>query len=74
MGRGLEPLLPFIDRVGLAFILCVLLGMLVSRLEGKGDSAKAIDYRAVDTSTSAGFNWASLVIVLVLTGLYATWW
>jgi len=68
------PSLPFIDRVGLAFILGMLLGMLVSKLEGGGEHPKAIDYKAVDTSTSSGFNWASVVIVLMLTGLYATWW
>ena len=68
------PSLPFIDRVGLAFILGMLLGMLVSKLEAQGEHQKAIDYTAVDTSTSAGFNWASVVIVLMLTGLYATWW
>ena len=68
------PSLPFIDRVGMAFILCMLLGMLISQVTGKGDSPKAIDYAAVDTSTSTGFNWASLVIVLMLVGLYATWW
>jgi len=68
------PSLPFIDRVGLAFVLCMLLGMLVSQLEGKDDHPKAIDYSAVDTSTSSGFNLASLVIILMLTGLYATWW
>ena len=63
------------DRVGLAFVLCMLLGMLVSRMGSKGsDDPKAIDYAAVDTSTSTGFNLASLVIVLMLTGLYATWW
>jgi len=68
------PSLPFIDRVGLAFVLCMLLGMLVSQLESKDDHPKAIDYSAVDTSTSSSFNLASLVIVLMLTGLYATWW
>ncbi len=68
------PSLPFMDRVGLAFILCMILGMLVSQLESKGDHPHAIDYAAVDTSTSTGFNWATLVIILMLTGLYATWW
>jgi len=68
------PALPFMDRVGLAFILCMILGMLVSQLEGKGDHPNAIDYASVDTSTSSGFNWATLVIILMLTGLYATWW
>jgi SSS family solute:Na+ symporter len=68
------PSLPFIDRVGIAFVLCVVLGMLVSRLAGGEDHPDAIEYGEVDTSTSAGFNWASVVIVLILTGLYATWW
>jgi len=43
-------------------------------MEAKGESPKAIDYGSVATSTSAGFNWATLVIVLMLTGLYITWW
>jgi SSS family solute:Na+ symporter len=70
----LWPSLPFIDRVGLVFILCVVLGMLISRLQGADDSPYAIDYKSVDTRTSAGFNWASLVIVLMLAALYITWW
>ncbi len=68
------PSLPFIDRVGLAFVLCVALGMLVSRLGGGQDHPDAIEYSKIDTSTSAGFNWASVVVVLILTGLYAAWW
>jgi len=68
------PSLPFIDRVGLAFILCMIVGVLVSRIGSGADHEDAIDYGEVDTSTSAGFNWASLVIILILTGLYVTWW
>jgi SSS family solute:Na+ symporter len=68
------PTLPFMDRVGLAFIVAVALGLLVSQIENKGEHPKAIDYAAVDTSTSSGFNWATLVIVLMLTGLYGVWW
>ena len=68
------PTLPFMDRVGLAFIVAVALGLLVSQMEGKGEHPKAIDYAAVDTSTSSGFNWATLVIVLMLAGLYGVWW
>ncbi len=68
------PSLPFIDRVGIAFVLAVALGMLVSRIAGGEDHPDAIDYGKVDISTSAGFNWAAVVIVLILTGLYAAWW
>ena len=68
------PELPFIDRVGLAFILCVLIGMAVSRMQGTSEHPDAIDYKTVDTSTTAGFNIASVVIILMLTALYAAWW
>ena len=66
--------MPFMDRVGLAFLFAMALGMLISKFEGKGEHPNAIDYAAVDTSTSKGFSWATLVIILMLTGLYATWW
>ncbi len=68
------PALPFIDRVGLAFILCVLTGMLISRLQGAGEQPGAIDYERVDTSTTTGFSLASLVVALMLTALYTVWW
>jgi len=68
------PTLPFIDRVGLVFLLCMVLGMVISGLEKKGDDPNAIEYSEIDTHTTAGFNWASLVIILMLAGLYITWW
>jgi len=70
----LWPSLPFIDRVGLVFLLCMALGMLISHFEGGREHPKAVDYSQVDTRTSAGFNLASLVIILMLAGLYIVWW
>ena len=70
----LWPGLPFIDRVGLVFLACLLIGMLISHFQGGKEHPAAIDYKAIDTSTSSGFNWAALVIVLILTGLYISWW
>jgi len=72
--RILWPALPFIDRVGIAFVLCVVIGMLISRLQGAGEQSGAIIYKEVDISTTTNFNLASLVIALMLTGLYVTWW
>jgi SSS family solute:Na+ symporter len=74
VGKFFWTSLPFMDRMGFAFVVALLLGMLVSQLEGEGDHPKAVDYATVDTSTSTGFNWATLVIILMLTGLYAAWW
>jgi SSS family solute:Na+ symporter len=70
----LWPELPFIDRVGIVFLLCTALGMLISVLQDGSEQQGAIEYGEVDRSTSSGFNLASLVIILMLTGLYAAWW
>jgi SSS family solute:Na+ symporter len=70
----LWPALPFIDRVGIAFLLCVIIGLVISQLESGVDQPGAIEYKDINTSTSASFNLASAIIVLMLVGLYATWW
>lgn len=68
------PGLPFIDRVGIVFLLCIVVGVIASRIQGAEDHPDAIDYRTVDTTTTGGFNLAAVVILLMLAGLYATWW
>ena len=68
------PELPFIDRVGLVFLACIAIGVIVSKLQGAEAHPDAIAYGDVDTTTSTGFNVAALGIVLMLVGLYATWW
>jgi len=70
----LWPALPFIDRVGIVFILCMVMGMMISHWGHGEEHPDAIEYNEINTSTSAGFNWASLVIILMLAGLYIAWW
>ena len=66
--------LPFIDRVGIVFLLCIAVGVIVSHLQGPEKHPKAIAYGDVDTATSSGFNIAALVLILMLAALYITWW
>ncbi len=68
------PALPFIDRVGLVFVACLLLGMLISVAERGNPPANAIEYREVDTSTAAGFNIAAGLVCLMLIAIYTVWW
>ncbi|MEL6447752.1 MAG: sodium/sugar symporter [Pseudomonadota bacterium] len=68
------PDLPFIDRVGLVFVLCILVGIGVSAIEGAESHPDAIDYETVDTRTTTGFNIGALAILAMLAALYATWW
>jgi SSS family solute:Na+ symporter len=56
------------------FVLCVVTGVVLSLVQGAKEHPNAIHYEDVDTSTTSGFNWAALGIVLMLTALYVTWW
>jgi len=68
------PSLPFIDRVGLVFLLCIGVGVLISLSQGREEHPDAIDYGEIDTHTTSGFNLGALIVVLMLVGLYVTWW
>jgi SSS family solute:Na+ symporter len=68
------PAVPFMDRVGYVFLLCLAIGAIISMIQGKEDHPDAIDYADVDIATSGGFNMGAVVIVLMLAALYATWW
>ncbi|MEJ2535359.1 MAG: sodium transporter, partial [Gammaproteobacteria bacterium] len=68
------PEIPFIDRVGMVFVLCLFIGVGISKLQGAEPHPRSIDYRTVDTRTTGGFNAAAVGVVLMLVALYATWW
>ena len=68
------PELPFIDRVGWVFVLCIVTGVVISLIQGSEEHPDAINYKEVDISTTSGFNWAALGVILMLTALYVTWW
>lgn len=74
MFKLLWPALPFIDRVGLVFVLCLGIGMAVSHLQRADPQPGAIDYNAVDVSTSSGFDVGAVAVALILAALYITWW
>jgi SSS family solute:Na+ symporter len=69
----LWPELPFMDRVGLVFLICTTLAILLS-IADKKPQPGAVALDDIDFTTSAGFNWAGLGVVIILTALYATWW
>lgn len=68
------PGLPFIDRVGLVFLLCVALAVVISMVENRGHHEKAVELGEVDFSTTKGFNLASVAVVMVLIAFYTIWW
>jgi SSS family solute:Na+ symporter len=68
------PELPFMDRVGLVFLLCLALCYVVS-IMGKApqeDSSVSLDEVRFDTGKP--FNIAAIGVVLILTAFYVSWW
>src|SRR3569833_834530 len=72
--RQLWPALPFIDRVGLVFVACMALAIIVSLVQKPQPPSMSIELKNIDYSTTTGFNIAAAVIIVVLIVLYTTWW
>jgi SSS family solute:Na+ symporter len=72
--KVLWPTLPFMDRVGLVFLLCLAIAIVLSLLAPPRQAALHVELRRIDYSTSTGFNVAALIVTAILIALYATWW
>ncbi len=68
------PEVPFMDRVGLVFVICCVLAAGVTYLGGAKDQENAVDLQDVSFKTTSGFNIGAVGVVLILIAIYATWW
>jgi SSS family solute:Na+ symporter len=67
-------LTPFINRMGVVFLVSLVLAVVVSLATRQQEGADTIDTSDVRYRTSAGFNVGALGVILILIALYATWW
>jgi SSS family solute:Na+ symporter len=65
---------PFINRMGVVFIVSLALAVIVSLATPQRRGADTIDTADVRYKTSTGFNVGALGVILILVALYATWW
>jgi SSS family solute:Na+ symporter len=70
----LWPELPFMDRMGLVFLLALVLAVVVSLARPAPASDNTIDTAGIDYATSRGFNIGALAVVMILAALYTAWW
>ncbi len=68
------PSLAFMDRVGVVFVACLGIAIVLSLMQTHRDPALKVDLKEIDYSTSAGFNFAALAVTVILIAIYATWW
>jgi solute:Na+ symporter, SSS family len=66
--------LPFVVRIWIVFMLCVVIGMLVSLITGKPDENRPVDLSGIRFATEPVFNLASLVIIVILVAIYIRFW
>jgi len=67
------PELPFMDRVGLVFLLCVSIGVLWSLLKPYPQQGY-VDPAGVSFSTTQGFNISAFLVTVILIFFYTVWW
>jgi SSS family solute:Na+ symporter len=67
------PDIAFMDRVGITFLCCLGLAIGISQFT-KLSHDRSFDMHAVDTETTTAFNLSALIITLIVSALYASWW
>jgi SSS family solute:Na+ symporter len=67
-------LTPFINRMGVVFLVSLVLAVVVSLATPMRPDVDTIDTGNVRYKTSTGFNVGALGVILILIALYATWW
>ena len=68
------PDMPFMNRVGFVFLLCLSLGALTSLLQKPSKEGMAVNLSDIQFSTSRSFNIGSVIIIVLLVIIYGIWW
>ena len=68
------PGIPFMDRLGIVFLISLVLAVAISWLLPARSESNRISMAGVSFATPAVFNLAGVGVILILVALYATWW
>jgi SSS family solute:Na+ symporter len=67
--------IPFLDRMGFVFVICVIVMYIISMLENrKGVNPKGLEVDSTMFKTSKGFAAGALIVVGVIVALYTIFW
>lgn len=72
--RQVWPEIPFIDRVGIVFLLCGGLAIAISLLVPQTVKNNTIITEAADYSVDTSFKIGSLAVTMIIAALYIIWW
>ena len=74
VGKYLLPTLPFMDRIGIVFLLCLAVAVVMSLLDKPSDHDNSVSLSEVSFATDTGFNIAAIGCIVILVSFYVTWW
>lgn len=67
--------IPFIDRMGIVFVCCVIGMVIISMVQNKqGNDAKGLEIDVKMFKTTAGFAVGALIVIGLLVALYTVYW
>ncbi|GGL08317.1 sodium/sugar symporter [Caulobacter rhizosphaerae] len=66
--------IPFMNRVGLVFLLTLAAAIIVSLVAPQKKEVNVVSLEGVSYKTTTGFNIAGLGVIVILIVLYALWW
>lgn len=72
--KFLWPELPFMDRIGIVFLVCILVSVIVSLRDKPSDHDHSVNIDNISFATNKSFNLAALGCVIILVAIYGTWW
>lgn len=72
--RWLFPALPFLDRMGIVFLILCAIMVVISLYESSGDDPNAIEYKTDMFRTNTTFNVGAIGICAILAVLYLLFW
>ena len=68
------PEMPFMDRVGIVFLMCMALGVLLSFLQRPATEEKTVNLAGISFQTSVGFNLGAALVAAILIIIYGFYW
>ncbi len=68
------PELPFVLRIWIVFLTCLVIGAIVSLITRAPKPEQPVDLGGIEFHTRTGFNIAAVLIVLILAGIYVAYW
>ena len=72
--RQFWPALPFIDRVGVAFLLCGGCAIAISYMAPNQKDDNTIVTEGAEYEADSSFKIGSICVTIIITALYVTWW